>query len=95
MCLKRLNYDRKELERRREESQHEIRGKRVTGLRCRCTLGCRGLTPKLRGKEERGLRMEEGDGVEPRAGKAGALVWGLPSSLETSGPRVCLLFSRL
>ncbi|XP_014388918.1 PREDICTED: liprin-alpha-4 isoform X3 [Myotis brandtii] len=25
MCLKRLNYDRKELERRREESQHEIR----------------------------------------------------------------------
>lgn len=30
MCLKRLNYDRKELERRREESQHEIRGERVT-----------------------------------------------------------------
>ncbi|XP_077758669.1 liprin-alpha-4 isoform X8 [Canis aureus] len=26
MCLKRLNYDRKELERRREESQHEIKG---------------------------------------------------------------------
>ncbi|XP_045432136.1 liprin-alpha-4 isoform X8 [Pipistrellus kuhlii] len=25
MCLKRLNYDRKELERRREESQHEMR----------------------------------------------------------------------
>ncbi|XP_016067088.1 PREDICTED: liprin-alpha-4 isoform X2 [Miniopterus natalensis] len=25
MCLKRLNYDRKELEKRREESQHEIR----------------------------------------------------------------------
>ncbi|XP_059509425.1 liprin-alpha-4 isoform X2 [Stegostoma tigrinum] len=25
MCLKRLNYDRKELERRREESQHEIK----------------------------------------------------------------------
>lgn len=29
MCLKRLNYDRKELERRREESQHEIKGKLV------------------------------------------------------------------
>lgn len=28
MCLKKLNYDRKELERRREHSQHEIRGKR-------------------------------------------------------------------
>lgn len=27
MCLKKLNYDRKELERRREHSQHEIRGK--------------------------------------------------------------------
>ncbi|XP_054876336.1 liprin-alpha-2 isoform X2 [Poeciliopsis prolifica] len=27
MCLKKLNYDRKELERRREQSQHEIRGK--------------------------------------------------------------------
>lgn len=27
MCLKRLNYDRKELERRREESQHEMKGK--------------------------------------------------------------------
>lgn len=26
MCLKRLNYDRKELERRREETQHEIKG---------------------------------------------------------------------
>lgn len=26
MCLKRLNYDRKELERRREASQHEIKG---------------------------------------------------------------------
>lgn len=26
MCLKRLNYDRKELERRREESQHEVKG---------------------------------------------------------------------
>lgn len=25
MCLKRLNYDRKELEKRREESQHEIK----------------------------------------------------------------------
>lgn len=29
MCLKRLNYDRKELEKRREESQHEIKGKLV------------------------------------------------------------------
>lgn len=29
MCLKRLNYDRKELEKRREESQHEIKGKPV------------------------------------------------------------------
>lgn len=28
MCLKRLNYDRKELEKRREESQHEIKGER-------------------------------------------------------------------
>lgn len=28
MCLKKLNYDRKELERRREHSQHEIRGER-------------------------------------------------------------------
>uniref|UniRef100_A0A3B3VIY7 PTPRF interacting protein alpha 2 n=1 Tax=Poecilia latipinna TaxID=48699 RepID=A0A3B3VIY7_9TELE len=27
MCLKKLNYDRKELERRREQSHHEIRGK--------------------------------------------------------------------
>lgn len=26
MCLKRLNYDRKELERRRDASQHEIKG---------------------------------------------------------------------
>lgn len=26
MCLKRLNYDRKELERRREESQHQNTG---------------------------------------------------------------------
>lgn len=32
MCLKRLNYDRKDLERRREESQTQIRGewKRVS-----------------------------------------------------------------
>lgn len=29
MCLKRLNYDRKELEKRREESQHEIKGKLI------------------------------------------------------------------
>lgn len=28
MCLKRLNYDRKDLERRREESQTQIRGER-------------------------------------------------------------------
>ncbi|TWW61614.1 Liprin-alpha-4 Protein tyrosine phosphatase receptor type f polypeptide-interacting protein alpha-4 [Takifugu flavidus] len=27
MCLKRLNYDRKELERRREDSQHDMKGK--------------------------------------------------------------------
>lgn len=26
MCLKKLNYDRQELERRREASQHEIKG---------------------------------------------------------------------
>lgn len=26
MCLKRLNYDRKDLERRREDSQHDIKG---------------------------------------------------------------------
>lgn len=26
MCLKRLNYDRKELERRRDESQHQNQG---------------------------------------------------------------------
>lgn len=26
MCLKRLNYDRKELERRREESAHQNKG---------------------------------------------------------------------
>jgi len=26
MCLRRLNYDRKELERKREESQSEIKG---------------------------------------------------------------------
>jgi hypothetical protein len=26
MCLKRLNYDRKELERRREDSQHQNKG---------------------------------------------------------------------
>lgn len=32
MCLKRLNYDRKELEKRREESQHEIKGKLVSKL---------------------------------------------------------------
>lgn len=31
MCLKKLNYDRKELERRREHSQHEIRGERARG----------------------------------------------------------------
>lgn len=29
MCLKRLNYDRKELERRREETQHEIKGQQL------------------------------------------------------------------
>lgn len=29
MCLKKLNYDRKELERRREQSQHEMRGKYI------------------------------------------------------------------
>lgn len=34
MCLKRLNYDRKELEKRREESQHEIKGKRIRPLGC-------------------------------------------------------------
>lgn len=47
MCLKRLNYDRKELERRREESQHEVKGEppapwapgRVWG-----SWGSRGLT---------------------------------------------------
>lgn len=26
MCLKRLNYDRKDLERRREDSQHDMKG---------------------------------------------------------------------
>lgn len=31
MCLKRLNYDRKDLERRREESQTQIRGKVLWG----------------------------------------------------------------
>lgn len=44
MCLKRLNYDRKELEKRREESQHEIKGKhaRLSGAssgRCGSSLG--------------------------------------------------------
>lgn len=32
MCLKRLNYDRQELEKRREESQHEVKGKRSAQL---------------------------------------------------------------
>ena len=47
MCLKRLNYDRKELEKRREESQHEIKGKpiRLNGASsegCVSSLGVRG-----------------------------------------------------
>lgn len=33
MCLKRLNYDRKDLERRREESQTQIRGEGLWGPR--------------------------------------------------------------
>jgi hypothetical protein len=47
MCLKRLNYDRKELEKRREESQHEIKGKVAVTLSLgssepqgRLTLAC-------------------------------------------------------
>lgn len=38
MCLKRLNYDRKELEKRREESQHEIKGKLVSKLEIKSNL---------------------------------------------------------
>lgn len=30
MCLRRLNYDRKELERKREESQSEVKGECMT-----------------------------------------------------------------
>lgn len=37
MCLKKLNYDRKELERRREMSQHEMRGQRKAPFRHRQT----------------------------------------------------------
>lgn len=52
MCLKRLNYDRKELEKRREESQHEIKGKLVgSGDAC--------FTPSLGPSEPQGrLRAE-------------------------------------
>lgn len=52
MCLKRLNYDRKELEKRREESQHEIKGKLVgSGEAC--------FTPSLGPSEPQGrLRAE-------------------------------------
>lgn len=39
MCLKRLNYDRKELEKRREESQHEIKGKLLGLLAFTQSLG--------------------------------------------------------
>ncbi|KAF5926605.1 hypothetical protein HPG69_001234 [Diceros bicornis minor] len=41
MCLKRLNYDRKELERRREASQHEIKGNHRKGYHdiIRCLQG--------------------------------------------------------
>lgn len=32
MCLKRLNYDRKELDRRREECHHDLKGKSAMPL---------------------------------------------------------------
>lgn len=60
MCLKRLNYDRKELEKRREESQHEIKGKpiRLDGASsegCGSSLGGRGPATQtcLRLREDR------------------------------------------
>lgn len=34
MCLRRLNYDRKELEKKREESQNEIKGKYIVCRGC-------------------------------------------------------------
>lgn len=37
MCLKRLNYDRKELERRRDESQHHNQGE-ASVLNTKCSL---------------------------------------------------------
>lgn len=56
MCLKRLNYDRKELEKRREESQHEIKGERSAlepPLEAGVLLGSRDLAepPGLGGVE--------------------------------------------
>lgn len=44
MCLKRLNYDRKELEKRREDSQHEIKGKLASAL----SLGSSEADPNLK-----------------------------------------------
>lgn len=48
MCLKRLNYDRKELEKRREESQHEIKGKLAFAL----SLGPREPQGSLRSERQ-------------------------------------------
>uniref|UniRef100_A0A9J7ZXM9 PTPRF interacting protein alpha 1 n=1 Tax=Cyprinus carpio carpio TaxID=630221 RepID=A0A9J7ZXM9_CYPCA len=53
MCLRRLNYDRKELERRRDESQVEVKGEGVTGARVQLSVS------RGDGEETRGGRRQE------------------------------------
>ena len=60
MCLKRLNYDRKELERRREESQHEIKGELSAGREGGGGSGTEGdMRPMPRGHCHRVLEKKE------------------------------------
>ncbi|KAF6073593.1 PTPRF interacting protein alpha 4 [Phyllostomus discolor] len=72
MCLKRLNYDRKELERRREESQHEIKGgalgpvRRAAGLRGQPSGERRARRPAGPGRELRPQRAGSGT-ADPHA----------------------------
>lgn len=84
-CLKKLNYDRKELERRREHSQHEIRGERPEARGARAsnfclTFGRRGHADVLAWSNERVVRwvqsigLRDYAGILPESGVHGALV---------------------
>lgn len=71
MCLKRLNYDRKELEKRREESQHEIKGKLV-GLGPQKGAGAAWPAGPASGQWRAGILSSE---KVPVGGEGAVLTW--------------------